>query len=496
MKRNLLFIIIQVMFFASSCNSGRENEKIDKIIEDIYNGEVYKDRSFEDLLLISTNVYYESKEVGYKKGMLAALDKISEFHVMRGDSKRCLISANEGIALAKELGDKIHYASLLCLKGYVMLDQGYTDAGKKLLKESLAMTETIKDSNIRHLKRIQVYTTMLEVFDGRFTEGDLDLDSISRYHQFVYDETQLVTSSSPLYSRAMITGHYVLALKYIDSIFGRDRGVFLEKAKVEVDKGIDLSRQKSYQDYLAMGLITKSFILGEQKEFREALDLSLQAEPIFRHYGFKYELKTVLILISDLYNRLGDFKKEAHYLGLSNLMADSLHLAEVNAIRETAIKGHVEPAPRLIYYLSFAGFIVLLILLSLFYARKKKRAENIASMVNDSITNESINPLPDKNIDTGKLREVIELAKEDNKLFYMSFLELYPNFKEKLKDINPQMTTSDAEFCALLKLNFDTKTIARYRNISVRSVESKKYRIRKKLGLAKDYDIYSFFINF
>ncbi|MFC3157400.1 helix-turn-helix transcriptional regulator [Chryseobacterium arachidis] len=47
------------------------------------------------------------------------------------------------------------------------------------------------------------------------------------------------------------------------------------------------------------------------------------------------------------------------------------------------------------------------------------------------------------------------------------------------------------EFCALLKLKLTTKEIAKYTFIETRTVQNKKYRLRKKLEIPQSVDIYN-----
>ncbi|MFP3594729.1 helix-turn-helix transcriptional regulator, partial [Chryseobacterium sp. SIMBA_038] len=52
----------------------------------------------------------------------------------------------------------------------------------------------------------------------------------------------------------------------------------------------------------------------------------------------------------------------------------------------------------------------------------------------------------------------------------------------------PDLNVGDLTFCALVRLNFSNKEIAQYGTMSVRTVESKKYRLRKKIGLPTNTD--------
>lgn len=91
--------------------------------------------------------------------------------------------------------------------------------------------------------------------------------------------------------------------------------------------------------------------------------------------------------------------------------------------------------------------------------------------------------------------KLIEMARKNDLAFISSFHEVFPDFSKKLQTINPKIVQTEIEFCALLKLNIPTKEIARHRNIEHRTVQNKKYLIRKKLNIPKDIDIYFWFSN-
>jgi hypothetical protein len=88
-----------------------------------------------------------------------------------------------------------------------------------------------------------------------------------------------------------------------------------------------------------------------------------------------------------------------------------------------------------------------------------------------------------------ELKEIVQLAITNNPAFLIKFNEFDPEFSKKILLIAPNLVASEIEFCALLRLNFETKEIARYTKSSVRAAEGKKYRIRKKLDIPSDQDI-------
>ena len=69
---------------------------------------------------------------------------------------------------------------------------------------------------------------------------------------------------------------------------------------------------------------------------------------------------------------------------------------------------------------------------------------------------------------------------------------IYDGLLEKLKSKYPGISKTDMKLCVYTKLNLSTKEIADLMNISVRSVEMARYRLRKRLGLPPGENIRDF----
>ena len=100
----------------------------------------------------------------------------------------------------------------------------------------------------------------------------------------------------------------------------------------------------------------------------------------------------------------------------------------------------------------------------------KKELKNNGDESKDS---SSIIKLIDKNINNTK----------DWQFFEEAFNNADKDFLDKVKNVHPNLTPNDLRFCAYLRLNLSSKEIAPLLNISVRSVEIKRYRLRKKMNL-------------
>ena len=84
---------------------------------------------------------------------------------------------------------------------------------------------------------------------------------------------------------------------------------------------------------------------------------------------------------------------------------------------------------------------------------------------------------------------------EDWEFFEKAFNNADKDFLKKVKKTHPTLTHKDLRLCAFLRLNLLSKEIAPLLNISVRSVEIKRYRLRKKMKLSRDESIIDHFVN-
>lgn len=91
--------------------------------------------------------------------------------------------------------------------------------------------------------------------------------------------------------------------------------------------------------------------------------------------------------------------------------------------------------------------------------------------------------------DTKNLKKVIRIIdrnlnnNDDWNLFQEAFNNADKDFLKKIKSTHPNLTSNDLRLCAYLRLNLSSKEIAPLLNISPRSVEVKRYRLRKKMEL-------------
>jgi len=110
--------------------------------------------------------------------------------------------------------------------------------------------------------------------------------------------------------------------------------------------------------------------------------------------------------------------------------------------------------------------------------------KNDLLQLEDNATRKEITRVIDKNLSN----------KNDWELFKEAFNNADKDFLHKIKSLHPNLTANDLKFCAFLRLNLSSKEIAPLLNISVRSVEIKRYRLRKKLKLEHSDNLIDYII--
>ncbi|MCF1190056.1 LuxR C-terminal-related transcriptional regulator [Mangrovimonas sp. AS39] len=80
-------------------------------------------------------------------------------------------------------------------------------------------------------------------------------------------------------------------------------------------------------------------------------------------------------------------------------------------------------------------------------------------------------------------------------IFEYNFNQVHEEFFKELKRMHPVLTQKDLKICAYIKMNLTTKEIAPLMNISVRGVETHRYRLKKKLDLDNDKSLTDYLMN-
>ncbi|MFT6838429.1 MAG: AraC family chitin signaling transcriptional activator, partial [Sediminicola sp.] len=135
---------------------------------------------------------------------------------------------------------------------------------------------------------------------------------------------------------------------------------------------------------------------------------------------------------------------------------------------------------------------------------ESKNRELAVSTMSIIKKNEFLNAIKDQlkeGESNSKIKAVIKTIdlninnEDDWKFFEDAFNNADKDFLRKIKAVHPDLTSNDLRLCAYLRLNLSSKEIAPLLNISVRSVEVKRYRLRKKIDLPHENSLTDYIQN-
>ena len=98
------------------------------------------------------------------------------------------------------------------------------------------------------------------------------------------------------------------------------------------------------------------------------------------------------------------------------------------------------------------------------------------------------------------LKKMLKTLSEDDNMdkewenFSKHFDKVHGDFVTGLKEKHPAITGNELKLCAYLRMNLSTKEIAQLMNISVRGVEISRYRLRKKLGISSEVNLFDYLL--
>ena len=97
-----------------------------------------------------------------------------------------------------------------------------------------------------------------------------------------------------------------------------------------------------------------------------------------------------------------------------------------------------------------------------------------------------------------EFKKMLRILGEENKMdkdweqFAIHFDKVHSDFLQILKGAYPQLSAHELKLCAYLRMNLSSKEIAQLESISVRGVEISRYRLRKKLRIPTEMNLFDF----
>ncbi len=248
------------------------------------------------------------------------------------------------------------------------------------------------------------------------------------------------------------------------------------------------------------------FIYENKNTEKDYLDKALYHYKLAEKYGLESKnpmlLEAVYPEIAKIYEDKKNEKEQALYIKRYGKLKDSITPKENKIIEKLVFHSNKPQEKKNIKedlqekenpgrsYFFYVLLLFAVVICGFLVYKKYFSKKNTFLIPQNSIKN-----VPNGNDYNEINKKLKQLAFNDNVAFLPSLLEVYPKFQENLLTVNPSLSSSDIEFCGYLKLKLNAQQISSSKKISLRAVDSKKYRIRKKLGIASHEDLYQWMIN-
>ncbi|MDR4952824.1 hypothetical protein REB14_11615 [Chryseobacterium sp. ES2] len=434
--------------------------------------------SNKDLIIWNQKVIKEAIQNNYPKGEAWGYANIANRLWLTGEFKKAIEYLNDAEEKSKKINDDF-------LAGKI--NQEYSQVYNRMNLPKMALDYNLKamKSALRLKKDNQdcrfflryVYSTRAVYFNG------IECPDSS----LVYLRKAIKIDPNPL-DISHVAYHYT---KYNWN---------LDSANYYFKKVFDLLETKRFKHnkyQKAVVLYDYSNFLQVQKKNNEAIDALIESIKLAKEINRPQLVLNNYKLLALLYKELKKADKEVEYLNKATTLKDSIDTDQSQAItlafNKISKKEEEKQKTKFQTALWYGGILfVLVFLLSLYFylqfKRKKKRLIESKTII--------LQQEEEAKILKRKLSEnheqIIQLAKKNSVGFLALFQETYPEVCQQLLKINPHLSLSDLSFCAMICLGFSSKEIAQYSSMEHRSVQTKKYRLRKKLHLETETDLYQF----
>lgn len=468
-----------LFFLSSKCLS--QNVAITQIDSVIRVVEQLEKNDYPYGIILSLRAYDDSKKINYKEGMLSSLLLVSREQYELGKFEDAIKNTSEAENIAFALSDFKSLSDALRLRGVSLTRLKNYSAGRACLKKALINAEKLKDFQTKSSRVGVLYNDIAFSIDQQ--QGSLD--SVAYFYGKGYREFEKMALSNSLKNKTLS-----LACSNVGSSFLRANE--LDSAKYYLDRALQLANSVDHKVVVATTLNDLGSLYYLKKDYNSSIDHFEKGIIVAKEMKNPYILKSLYLGLSKAFKKINDdissSKFLSEYISLSDSLEDSgnLDTEAKNLLEKEKIIAEPLRSNRSVVFVIFFSLIFLGSIYLGFGKSKKKKVLQVVEDVQEESSDQ---------IDEKLLKRLVFLATEDDPSFLGLFKETYPGFYKKINEINPNLIAGEQKLCGLLKLDFTTKEIATCTNSSVRAVEAKKYRLRKKLSIASEEDINIWMMN-
>lgn len=441
--------------------------------------------NLEQNISFLNNLFKESEKIHYEKGMYRSLLQINNWYMLKSEYKSAIPYFEKIENLPLKNPDNIKYkVYALQNKAFAFTNLGLYDDAQVAINKSMLLALKVNDND----KKFRFLGKAFDLKAAVYIQLKMPEDSVILYLKksaVQYKQLKNNTDRTTLLNAAYIN----MSISFFEA-------KKLDSALLYSHK---VAKQKQIDDKTKSGVFqTLAQIHREKNNWDSAFYYYKQAEAISAKFGDALDLKSIYQTLTEMYDKSGDKENALIYAKKYSHLSDSLNVINQQGaalankdIKEDLQEENASQQKRL--YWIIGGIIIILLFISLLslyifrnYTKEKKSRQEKKNIIEEKT--KELEKLQSKVNDS--FDEIVSLAKNNDPAFLGRFKEVYPDFCNKLQMTYPDLLNSELAFCAYLKLNFSTKEIATYTFTAIKSVQNRKNRIRKRLNIPSEEDIY------
>ncbi|MDH5032895.1 LuxR C-terminal-related transcriptional regulator [Chryseobacterium cucumeris] len=414
-----------------------------------------------------------SKKQDYKKGEILSYINLGNIYATVGMYEKAFKYLQVAEENLEGIDDYYLHTKLYQEYGQANYVIGLYKKAVKYNSKSIYYGKQIKDQHDREILSL-VYANRAD-----FLRESNSIDS-----SLIYLHKALEIKPTPVIN-STIANHYMLFAKNEDS------------AQMYFNRAFSLLKQREYWDpQRALTYFYYGNFLFERQDYTSALDYYIKSVEILKKTRRVYQIPMLYQTIAKTYKKLNNASKEKDYLERYAKLNDSLGRVRdesinnsVDKITREKEKDDIDQQNSTILYnvIIFSLFFIIIIV---YYVYNKRITKKRKIIEEKELETELL--MKKMSVDDERL---VSLARKNDPLFFNEYQNAYPELVGRLLEINPKLSANELSFCAMIQLGFSSKEIAQYGFMQHRSVQTKKNRLRKKLHIPSDVDIYFFLQN-
>ncbi len=532
------YLILVIIVFVSKHVFALEQQNLDSLIYSVQDmrGDTNKvivlnriaDRllyvDYEEIRYFAEDALSLSEELDYKKGVAIAYNNLGIYYREVGVYDQAIDYFFKSLKIMEEIDNQAGIARSYNLIGIIYYYLTNYDLSLEYYNKALEINKIQND---------------VKWIAGNYNNVGM-----------IYKEKGEYEKALMCYNRSLKMSQVQNNQNWIANNYGNIGNLFLQMGKPEaidyLDKRLKIKNKQGDSSGIASANHSIGTYYNQFGKYKDALPYLQKSFDIAKRKSLRYTSRNAAGALSEAYEQLGDYENAYCYFLLLNAINDSLRIVE-NSQKITRLKmqhdykinqqlAEAKYRKTEIYYFAMAGIlIVVLLIVMLFYGKQRAKSRQHV-LERERLELEKISLLEDLDLKNTELQENVKFLVTKNEMisevtkklvdarpnftpenkrvineiilelqvsidsdvwkdFELRFKQVHSDFYTQLNFRFPTLTPNEKKLCAFLRLNMSSREISAITNQSIKSIETARTRLRKKMGLSNQKITLSEFIS-